>query len=260
VSLDPDRIHTNRIRAESFGAGARAYDRARPGYPPALIDDLLAGGPRTVLDVGCGTGKLARPLADRGVEVLGVEIDERMAEVARSHGIAVEIGGFESWDATGRRFDLIVSGQAWHWIDPEVGASKAAGLLRRGGLLVPVWNFSELAPDVRRRVDAAYAQVETRLTDRSVLRSGAGPDSVAPSAEMLRASGLFATVEVRQYEWDRTYRRDEWLALMQTHSDHTTLPPEHLAALLVAVGRAIDAAGRVVPAHYTTSAVFARVR
>src|SRR6266496_6141169 len=86
-----------------------------------------------------------------------------MADVARSHGIEVEIGGFESWDARERRFDLIVSGQAWHWIDPDVGAAKAASLLRPGGLLVPFWNFSVLDPDVSRRVDAAYERVEAQL-------------------------------------------------------------------------------------------------
>jgi hypothetical protein len=52
MSADPDRIHTNRLRAESFGSAAVAYDRARPSYPPALIDDLVAGGPRPALDVG----------------------------------------------------------------------------------------------------------------------------------------------------------------------------------------------------------------
>jgi SAM-dependent methyltransferase len=260
MSADPDRIHTNRLRAESFGSAAVAYDRARPSYPPALIDDLLDGGPRTALDVGCGTGKLARLLADRGVEVLGVEIDDRMAEVARSHGIDVEIGGFETWDARGRHFDRIVSGQAWHWIDPEIGAAKAASLLRPGGLLAPCWNFSVLDPDVSRRVDAAYERVEAQLAGSSVIRSGAGPHTVAPQAEMMRANGLFASVDIRHYRWDKTYTRGEWQALMHTHSDHITLPPERLAALVAAVGEAIDEAGGVAPAHYTTSAVFARGR
>jgi SAM-dependent methyltransferase len=259
VSADPDRIHTNRLRAESFGSAALAYDRARPSYPPALIDDLLAGGARTALDVGCGTGKAARLLADRGVRVLGVEVDERMADVARSHSIEVEIGGFESWDARGRRFDLIVSGQAWHWIDPDIGAAKAASLLRPGGLLVPFWNFSVLDPDVSRRVDAAYERVEAQLAGSSVIRSGAGPHTVAPQAETMRASGLFASVEIRHYRWDKTYTREQWQALMHTHSDHITLPPERLGALVAAVGEAIDEAGGVAPAHYTTSAVFARV-
>ncbi len=49
-------LFEDRSRAESFGSVADLYDRARPSYPPALIDALLADGGRTVLDVGCGTG------------------------------------------------------------------------------------------------------------------------------------------------------------------------------------------------------------
>ena len=51
-----------------------------------------------MLDVGCGTGKVARELSARGLEVLGVELDERMAAIARGHGIEVELGAFEDWD------------------------------------------------------------------------------------------------------------------------------------------------------------------
>ena len=105
VSTGP-RTHTNRTRAQSFGSDARAYDRVRPGYPPELIDDLVADGRRAALDVGCGTGKAARLLQARGVEVLGLEIDPRMAEVARGHGVPVVVTAFESWDADGESFDL----------------------------------------------------------------------------------------------------------------------------------------------------------
>jgi len=53
-----------RRRAVMFGAEAERYDRARPSYPTALIDDLDSSGPERVLDVGCGTGKAGRLLAD----------------------------------------------------------------------------------------------------------------------------------------------------------------------------------------------------
>jgi predicted TPR repeat methyltransferase len=72
-------LFEDRSRAESFGAVARLYDRARPSYPLALIDFLLADGARRVLDVGCGTGIAGELFAARGCSVTGVEIDPRMA-------------------------------------------------------------------------------------------------------------------------------------------------------------------------------------
>lgn len=261
-----ERAHSNRVRAESFGSAAETYDRVRPSYPPALVDDLLAGAtldgapradrPVEALDVGCGTGIAARLLADRGVTVLGVEADARMAEIARGHGIPVEVGAFEDWDPAGRRFDLIVSGQAWHWIDPIAGTGKAIGLLRPGGLFAPFWNFATLDAGVRARVDAAYARHAPQLTEQSVLRGG-GPATIPPAVERIRASGLFASVEHRRYPWDCAYTRDEWLAMIGTHSDHSTLPAGQLSALLDAVGAAIGEDG--VRAHYVTEAIFARV-
>ena len=70
-----------------------------------MIDGLIGLGGRRVLDVGSGTGKVGRLFAARGCEVLGVEPDERMADVARSHGLTVEVARVEEWEPAGRRFD-----------------------------------------------------------------------------------------------------------------------------------------------------------
>ena len=79
-------------RSKLFDQQAERYDRCRPTYPDAVIDELLGPEPAglAVLDVGCGTGIASRQMAERGAKVLGVEVAPRMAEIARSHGIDVE--------------------------------------------------------------------------------------------------------------------------------------------------------------------------
>src|SRR5690348_16068251 len=123
-------IHRQRQVAESLGADAERYDKARPDYPAAMIRRIVeaAPGPR-FLDVGIGTGIAARQLRAAGCEVLGVEVDDRMAAQARRSGLAVEVAKFEDWDPAGRRFDALVAAMTWHWIDPVAGARKAAEVL-----------------------------------------------------------------------------------------------------------------------------------
>ncbi len=124
------REFENRARASSFGADAEQYDRTRPSYPAALVDDLMADAPRHVVDIGCGTAKAGRLFAERGCRVVGIEPDVRMAEVARRYLPVVEVAGFEEWDAAGRIFDLAVSGQAWHLVHPVTNSVAHA---RDGG-------------------------------------------------------------------------------------------------------------------------------
>src|SRR4029077_5661346 len=163
-----ERLHEDRGRALSLGGVAELYDRARPSYPSALIDALMEPGPRRVLDVGCGTGKAARLLIERGCDLLGVEPDPSMAAVARSHGVSVEEATFESWDPDGRMYDLIVSGQAWHWVDPMLGVTKAASLLHAGGRLGVFWNRGWPEKEAQHVLEGVYARVAPEIATTSV--------------------------------------------------------------------------------------------
>ena len=131
-------IHRDRRVAESFGGDAERYDRARPDYPDALVRRIIAASPgRNVLDVGCGTGIEARQFRAAGCTVLGVEPDARMAEFARGSGVEVEVATLEAWDPAGRKFDAVIAGTAWHWVDPVAGAAKTARVLRPGACSRP---------------------------------------------------------------------------------------------------------------------------
>src|SRR5580692_4345707 len=131
-TVPPERVferesHQARDMAESFGSDPERYDRARPRYPDALVEQIVGGrAGATVVDVGIGTGIAARQFADAGCRVLGVEVDERMAQAARGRGFEVEVTKFEDWDPAGRSFDLVIAAQAWHWVDPVAGAGVAA--------------------------------------------------------------------------------------------------------------------------------------
>src|SRR5436190_18709265 len=168
------QAHQAREVAESFGAEASRYDRARPSYPGALVERIVAASPgRRVLDVGCGTGIVARLFQAAGCAVLGVDPDARMAGHARERGLEVEVATFEIWETNGRAFDTVVAGQAWHWVDPVAGAAKAAAALRPGGRFAVFWNVFQPPAELGRAFAETYRRVlpdlPSGLWDRPLL-------------------------------------------------------------------------------------------
>ncbi|GHC45269.1 methyltransferase type 11 [Streptomyces cinnamoneus] len=256
------RLHQDREAAQSFGTDAERYDRARPRYPDALVDRIVAGRPGLdVLDVGCGTGIAARQFQAAGCSVLGVEPDARMAGLARRFGGEVDVATFEDWEPGGRRFDAVVAGQAWHWIDPVVGAAKAAQVLRPGGLLAPFWNAFGFPPGLAQAVaDVCRRALPDALFDfQAIMKETLSGYQVlfAKAADGIREAGGYGEAEQWRFGWERSYTRDAWLEQMPTQATFTRLPPEKLEEVLQGVGAAIDAVGGSFTMRYTTVAVTA---
>jgi SAM-dependent methyltransferase len=246
-------LYSNRGRAEAFGSVAAAYDRYRPSYPDALVSDLVQLGPERALDVACGTGKVAVALLACGIAVLGVEVDPNMAAVARTHGLIVEVGAFETWDDDGRTFDLITCGQGWHWIDPAVGDEKAARLLKPGGTLALFWNYDKLDGEFGAEIDAVYQKHAPEIYER---RSANNVDD--DRVEQLKTNGGFASVTTEKYRWTTTLSTDEWIGRTGTYSDHILLPDDRREALFAALRVVIDSHGGEIVTHYRTYVILAR--
>ncbi|MFE5586764.1 class I SAM-dependent methyltransferase [Kitasatospora sp. NPDC056531] len=258
---EPPQPHQARQTAESFGTNARGYDQARPAYPDALVARIVAGSPGPdVLDVGTGTGIAARQFQAAGCAVLGVDPDARMADLAQARGMRVEVATFEAWEPAGRSFDTLISAQSWHWLDPAVGAVKAARVLRPNGRLAIFGHVFEPPVEVAEPFAAALRRVapDSPFSDQPARRPlelyEAG---YAKIADKIRETEQFDDPEQWRFDWEQSYTRDQWLDLLPTTGGLTRLRPDQLAEILGAVGGVIDAMGGRFTMHYTTLATTA---
>jgi SAM-dependent methyltransferase len=246
-------------RSRLFDQEAEAYDRLRPAYPDAVIDEVLGPAPvgLDVLDVGCGTGIASRQMARRGARVLGVEIAPRMADVARRHGVEVESAAFEAWDDAGRTFDRVTSAQAWHWLDLPVATAKAAAVLRPGGRLCLMWNAGYQSDDLADALDEAYAGVvppgmHTLFRGYAGNRASDVKTGLDAELEAISEEPDFGAPAQMWFPWTRDYQRDEWLGQLLTRSDHAALDAAVRDRLFEAIGAAIDDHGGSFVMHFET--------
>jgi ubiquinone/menaquinone biosynthesis C-methylase UbiE len=127
-----------------FDTVAQLYEASRLGYPSDIVEFAVAtaavGAGSKVLEVGCGTGQLTQSLACYGFRLTAIDIGPSMVSAARHRldgpAIWFQVSSFEDFAAADASLDLIISGTAFHWVDPEVMFRKPARLLRPGGWLV----------------------------------------------------------------------------------------------------------------------------
>jgi ubiquinone/menaquinone biosynthesis C-methylase UbiE len=258
-----------------FDGVAEAYDRFRPGYPPALVDEAcsIAGlrpGSR-VLEIGCGTGQLTAALVERGLRVDAVDPGPRMVEIARRRapGARFHIGSFEDVELPADAFEAVFSATAFHWVDPDVGWAKVARVLRPGGTLALLSLIAELTDEVL----AAWREVLPEAAgwephDLQAVRAGAlarrgnvsefwawlGKRDIARP----EAADLFADVQVSTMPVERVQSAEEALGEARTTSAYLRLDAARKAALDERLAAVVEAAGG--PYRTTTFATLVTAR
>src|SRR5208337_5321181 len=148
-ALPPDYALTAKIVRPmkiDFGATAEDYSRYRAGFPDILFERLLSfaigrAGDR-VLDLGTGTGTLARGFALRACTVVGIdpsaELMKQAAALDRRAGVTVRyvVARAEQTAMADRSFDVVGAGQCWHWFDRARAAAEARRVLVAAGRLL----------------------------------------------------------------------------------------------------------------------------
>jgi len=129
-----------------FGKTSDDYAKYRPGFPESFFERLAAhaiGRPgQRILDLGTGTGTLARGLARRGASVTGLDPAPNQIAAAAAldaaAGVTVNyvVGRAEATGLAAGEFDVVVAGQCWHWFDSATALAEVTRLLKPDGRLV----------------------------------------------------------------------------------------------------------------------------
>ncbi|WP_217242704.1 class I SAM-dependent methyltransferase [Streptomyces sp. AC555_RSS877] len=233
---------------DTFNEVAELYDRARPRYPRALVDELarVAGlGPGSrVLEVAPGTGQLTVPLAGFGCRITAVELGPAMAAVARRRLqgfplVDVEVADFDQWRLPREPYDLVVCATAFHWLDPALRVRKPADALRPGGRLAVVTtehvaggstDFFAQAQRCYERWDPATPP-GLRLQDQSDIAGDTGE---------LERGGRFENVVATRHLQDITYSADQYIDVLLTYSGHRALDEASREGLLACIRELIE--------------------
>ena len=192
------------VAARGFGAGAAAYESARPGYPDpaiALLADAVGIGRETeVCDLAAGTGKLTRRLLELGARVTAVEPIEAMraqAMIAAPRATHLD-GTAESIPLEDGSVDVVTVAQAFHWFDAPAALAEIARVLRPEGRLAILWN--------ERDESTAWVAEMSRIIhwhERTVSRY-----QHTAWTEVVGASGLFTPLLEEAFSWDQPLTRE----------------------------------------------------
>ncbi|HZJ25665.1 MAG TPA: class I SAM-dependent methyltransferase [Acidimicrobiia bacterium] len=220
------------VAASGFGAQAGTYDRARPSYPPELVDffvEHLHLGPGTlVLDLAAGTGKLTRLLTPSGADLIAVEPVTGMAWVLREGSPAVPLvsATAEALPVADDSLDAVTVAQAFHWFDAEAAFDELARVLRPGGRVGLVWNARDRSRNWVNQVWDIMDRVEKRAPWRD-------HDQWGDSALGERAG--FGPLHEATFHHDHLLTPDDVVARVASVSHVAVLPEEANASVLAEI-------------------------
>ncbi|WP_103764828.1 class I SAM-dependent methyltransferase [Roseovarius confluentis] len=216
---DPTQnLDTGALRAfgrdVDFGRTATDYATHRAGFPLAFFDLLAERGwaspGQTAIDLGCGTGTVARGLAACGLQVTGIDpaqplLDEAARlDTAADVEITYKMGKAEATGLAAASADLVTAGQCWHWFDRPAAAAEVVRLLRPGGrVVIAHFDWLPLPGNV-------VAATEALILHYTPGWAGAGGTGLYPAWLTDLASAGFTALETASFDVLQPYTHTAW--------------------------------------------------
>ena len=222
------------LRAD-FGRTASDYGRHRAGFPNEFFERLQTAGILRVgmraLDLGTGTGTIARGLALRGCDVTGLDrsapLIAQATELDRAAGVVVTYvnAAAEETGLPSAEFDLVTAGQCWHWFDRPRAATEARRVLKSSGRLV-IAHFDWIPlPD--NMIEATEKLIE-KHNPKWKFGGGLG---IYPQWPRDMAIAGFGNIETFSFDIDAIYTHEAWRGRIRASAGVcASLAPEAVAA------------------------------
>ena len=152
---------------DNFTNRAEAYAKGRPGYPKEVIKKIIEIAPSGAVfaDIGAGTGKFTKDIAECGYKVYAVEpnadMREQLSITCSSYGNVEILGGTaEKTTIPNHSVDILTVAHALHWFNLEAFREECYRILKPGGMILVIYNHvpgQELIDFCRQAVDDFFA-------------------------------------------------------------------------------------------------------
>ena len=249
-----------------FNEDAENYDKSRPSYPDELFDDIIAYSnideKSNILEIGIGTGQATLPFLTLGCNITAVELGSDLAEYTSAKfssfdKLNIINADFIEADLKSGYYDLIYCATAFHWLPPEEAYRKIKKLLKPNGVLALFWNhpFPNRDDD---EVNMASRRIydQYRPTDKPIIEFCEKDLEKRKSA--LEENG-FRCAEAKLYKRTRTLTSQEYIALINTYSDHRALPDDIRLPFEKEMRSAINALGGKINIYDTIDLYLAKI-
>lgn len=221
----------NDIRLRTtFNTQARLYDKARPGYPDQLFENIISysniNEKSNILEIGCGTGKATIPFLKKGFSITAIDIGDNMLKILSKNidneKLKIQNISFEKFKSN-ITFDLIFSATAFHWIPKQQSFSKCAYHLNKNGILAV---FRHVHPKEK---SGFFAEVQ-RIYEKHVPKwaeQWAKRDYYSVKLEQfskeIEDSGYYKNINLKLYFWSEYYTAKQYIDLLDSFSPHIDL-------------------------------------
>jgi SAM-dependent methyltransferase len=219
----------------NFGAAAEDYATFRAGFPDSFFYRLasfgLVGPGTTVVDVGTGTGTLARGFARRGATVIAIDPDNRLVHQARQLDSAASVtidyrtGTAEQIPLPDGVADIVTAGQCWHWFEGQRAAKEFARIAKpRGQVIIAHFDWLPLPGNVVQATERLIKQHNPSW------HFDGGNGFHSESVPYLYAEG-FREFETFSYDVDVPYTPEAWRGRIRASVGvGASLPPPKVQA------------------------------